>query len=255
MAAFLRIAVAGVILLLLVRAARPAWRNRALAVAVWRRIRLRHVAGCLGLLVVVTGVLGALLHLLPFTRIGVGSLIGLHGNAVFAPLEEASLRTGGNGFAAPDALAPAAAGPDLGQVLFLAGAVAFLLGLLLLLPWLAYVEERTFREGLESAGLLRESLTALRFGLIHLVMLIPLAAALAVGVAGFAYGRVYKRTHRRFAAQTEVVEGPFGVPVTVAPSPARVRGEAVLEATVWHTTFNSMIVLLVLAVLLVDGLR
>ncbi len=107
------------------------------------------------------------------------------------------------------------------------------------------MEERTFREGLEDAGPLREAWTALRFGLIHLVMLIPIAAALAIAVAGFIYGRIYRRRHRKAAARTEEVEGPFGFPVTVAPSPARVRGEAVLEATVWHTTFNSLIVVLV----------
>jgi hypothetical protein len=246
MAGLLRLAVAGVILVLLGRASRVAWRNRPLALAVWRRIRPRHVLGSLGLMIVVATTLVSLLQLLPFTGYGLGSVIGLSGNAVFAPLEEASIRSGGAGLGAP--LAPdgdPAGGIDLAEAGLIAGTSAFLLALLLLFPWLAYVEERTFREGLEDATLPRELWTALRFGLIHLVMLIPLAAALAVGVAGFAYGRVYRRAHRRAAQRTEVIDGPFGQPVTIAPSPARVRGEAVLESTIWHTTFNSLLVVLV----------
>jgi hypothetical protein len=256
MAAFLRLAVAGVIILLLIRAARPAWRNRALAYAVWRSIRPRHVLGCLGLMVVVATVMLSLLRFVPLTGYGFGTFIGLDGNAVFAPLEEASVRSGGNGLAGPAAptLDAEPGGLDAGRLLFVAGASTFLIGLLLLLPWLAYVEERTFRAGLERAGPVREVLTALRFGLVHLVMLIPLAAALAVGVAGFAYGRIYRRAHRRASARMEEVEGPLGVPVAVAPSPARVRGEAVLEATIWHTTFNSMIIVIVGVALVLDWL-
>jgi hypothetical protein len=245
MVGFLRLAVAGVVLVLLVRAARVAWHNRRLAVAVWRRIRARHVLGSAGLLAVVLSVALALLELVPLTGVGLGTFVGLSSNAVFAPLEEASIRAGGAGLAGGTAAgADPAAG--LGAVLVVVATCAFLLGLLGLFPWLAYVEERTFREGLETASPLRELLAALRFGLVHMVMLIPLAAALAIAVAGFAYGRIYRRAHRTAAANTEVVEGPLGA-VQVRVSPARARGEAVLESTVWHATFNSLIVVLVLA--------
>jgi hypothetical protein len=124
--------------------------------------------------------------------------------------------------------------------------VGFLGGLVLLFPWLAYVEERVFREGLEQAGLARELWTALKFGLVHMIMLIPLAAALAIGVAGFVYGRIYRRAYRRAAARSDVVEGPFGIPVTVRPPAPQLRAEAVLASTVWHATFNSTIVALIL---------
>jgi hypothetical protein len=254
MAGVLRLAIAGAILVLLARAARVAWRNRSLARAVWRRIRPRHVLGAVALMVLVVTVAGALLVYVPITRYGLGTPLGLTGNAVFAPLEEASLRTGGDGLGGTGPTAGATGAPgddggdggDLARIGLMAGTTVFLGGLLLLFPWLAYVEERTFREGLEDATPLREAWAALRFGLLHLIMLIPLAAALAIAVAGFAYGRIYRRRHRLVAARREEVEGPFGVPVVVAPSPARVRGEAVLEATVWHTTFNSLVVVLVL---------
>jgi hypothetical protein len=252
MASIIRLAVVAAVVLLLVRAGTGAWRNRALALAVWRRIRLRHIFGSVGLLAVVLTVALALLELVPVTEAGFGKALGLSGNAVFAPLEEASLRANGESALAPGTPAAAAdrAGPSVDMAL-VAGTSAFFGLLLLLFPWLAYVEERTFREGLEHAGPVREVLSALRFGLVHLIMLIPVAAALAVGVAGFFYGRVYRRAYRRAERRTEEVAGPFGMPVAVAPSTAQLRGEAVLASTVWHTTFNSVIVVLVWVSLMV----
>jgi hypothetical protein len=260
MITLLRLAVVVIVLMLLARAARAAWRQRRLAGAVWRRVRPRHVAGSLALVTVVLGFALGLLVTVPATGIGAGSLIGLHGNAVFAPLEEATLRAG-DGSAEPS-LAPAdrpraeppagAAGRQAPSPWIVGLTVTFLGGLLLLFPWLAYVEERVFREGLEQVSLGRELWTALKFGLLHMIMLIPLAAALAIGLAGFAYGRIYRRAYRRAAARATVVEGPFGVPVTVERPVARLRSEAVLESTVWHTAFNSTIVVLVLAAFLAD---
>lgn len=232
-AEMLRVVVALVVAGLLGRAARLAWRNRALALQVWRRIRPGHVLGCLALLVVVMGTAVGLMTFVPLTGFGLGSLVGLTGNAVFAPLEEAVVRVGEPG--------GAASGTDWG---LLAVTVGFLGALLALLPWLAYVEERVFREGLEHAEPAREAWTALRFGLVHLVMLIPVAAALAIAVAGFAYGRVYRAAYRR-AAHRELT-GPLGVPVVQADATRRARDEAVLTATVWHATFNSLIVVLVM---------
>jgi hypothetical protein len=218
----LRLAVAGVILLLLARSARVAWRNRRLAVTVWRRIRPRHVAGSLVLLTAVLATAVALLELVPVTSFGLGTLIGLTGNAVFAPIEEATARgSAANG------------GAGIGQALTW-GTVAFLVGLLTLFPWLAYVEERVFREGLERADRPHRLWAALRFGLAHLIMLVPVAAALAIGIAGLWYGRVYVRAFQR-AARDE----------TITPDQARSR--AVLESTVWHTTFNSLLVVLLIA--------
>lgn len=219
MTSALRLAVAAVILLLLARSARVAWRNRNLAVAVWRRIRLRHVAGSVVLLAVVLAVAVGLMIVVPVTGYGLGNLIGLTGNAVFAPVEEASAR--GATITGPPAVWVSR--------LLTAGTVAFLAALLALFPWLAYVEERVFREGLERAGTLRRSWTALRFGLTHMIMLVPLAAALAIAVAGLWYGRVYVRAFDT-AAQSDLVATPAA------------RAEAVLASTVWHTTLNSLIV-------------
>ena len=225
MPAALRIVVAVVILGLLARSARFAWRNRDLAATVWRRMRPRHVLGSIVLLGVVVVVASLLILAVPLSGVSLGSLIGLTGNAVFAPVEQVA----GAGGPTPTAGVDAA--------VWIATA-AFLLLLLALFPWLAYVEERMFRHGLERGGLGTQLWTALRFGLVHLVMLVPLAAALAVGVAGFFYGRVYLRTFHR---------------VNVEHGPAAARSEAVLASAVWHATFNSLIVVMLLVLLVVDG--
>lgn len=232
-ASVLRLAVAVIILFLLARSGRAAWRNRSLATTVWRRIRPRHVLGSVALLAVVLGVASLLMWAIPATSIGLGSIIGLGGNAVFAPVEEAAARAGAG--------ASVSAGGITAEQLVTIGTVGFLLLLLVMFPWLAYVEERVFREGLERAPLTREVLAALRFGLSHLVMLIPVAAALAIAVAGFFYGRVYRRAFARAAADELT-------PIE------RARTDGVLASTVWHTTFNSLIVVTFLVLVVLDGL-
>ena len=219
----LRLAVAVVIIVLLARSARVAWGNRGLAVTVWRRIRVRHVLGSVGLIAVVLTVTVGLLTYVPVTGYGLGTLIGLTGNAVFAPVEEAAIRAGAG---TPDA------DPVIEQAVNYA-TVAFMAALLTLFPWLAYVEERVFREGLERVRWPRRVWAALRFGLAHLIMLVPIAAALAIGVAGLWYGRVYVRAFRRAAGDDLL---------TVESA----RRSAVLESTVWHTTFNSVLVVLLI---------
>ncbi len=243
MLAVLQPLVAVGVAVLLARSAGLAWRERTLALRVWRGIRPRHVLGSVALLALVVGTTLALLWLVPVTGYGLGTLVGFDGNAVFAPLEAADRGTGGSGLLAP-APTPGAPGPDWRLLGLAAPFVALLLALF---PFLAHREERAFREGLEGASLARQAWVALRFGLVHLVMLVPLAAALGIAVAGFAYGRAYLRTYAREAARATPTEGPSGLATLVAPPRAQLRAEAVLAATTWHATFNSVVALVVLA--------
>jgi hypothetical protein len=66
-----------VVLALLTRASIAAWRNRTVAVVVWRQIRPRHVLGSLALIVVVISVAVTLVTFVPVTQLGLGSLIGV----------------------------------------------------------------------------------------------------------------------------------------------------------------------------------
>jgi hypothetical protein len=174
------------------------------------------------------------------TRYGLGSLVGLSGNLVFAPLEAVSDGTGG-GLTDPSA--------PLGAPLVLT-MVALFSVLLALFPFLAYAEERTFRLGLEHADGRAQAVAALRFGLAHLIMLVPVAAALAIGVAGWFYGRVYRSAYQR-ARGAAVAGVPEGLqPLT---GPTHWRAAALLASTTWHATFNSVLVLLVLLAVLLDA--
>lgn len=249
--------IVAVVGLLAVRA-RWAWQQRALAVRVWRSIRPRHVAGALGLLVVVAAVSVTLFLGVPATRIGLGTLVGLDGNAVFAPIDTA--------LEAPIVQAEQAATtgqPAPGVPWTDVALVTGFLGLLVaLFPVLAHAEEVAFRAGWEDKGPGQQVLSALRFGLVHLIMLIPIAAALAIAVAGYAYGRLYLRAYRRAAVPRLVWPGgrlPLAVDeqglgrlVMGPPAPvlqvdrAAARREGVMAATVWHATFNTTVAVVVL---------
>ncbi|HUG86902.1 MAG TPA: hypothetical protein VMM13_20195 [Euzebya sp.] len=249
----LRIVIVVAVVALLARAARAGWSNRALALRIWRAIRPRHVIGSLGLMVLVLGTAITLLVLVPVSGFGVGALVGLEGNAIFAPIDSA--------LEAPLVQAQSPDQPDGGDAGAPWGGIALVTGfiglLVLLFPHLAYAEEVAFRVGWEDHDPLRQVLSALRFGLVHMIMLIPLAAALAVGVAGFVYGRIYRRAYRRAAVPrtvlpdwsprvaedadgyTRLVLGPPS-PVAVVDRTAA-RRQAAFEAAVWHATFNSMV--------------
>lgn len=255
----LRLLIAAWVVAMLGRAGIGAWRNRALTFAIWRGIRPRHIGGALALLVAVSAVGLALLEWVPPLRIGLGDLVGFTGNAVFVPLEEAAQRAG----PAP------ATGPDW---VLISLSTVFLGGLTVLLPWLAFIEEEVFRAGLERATPVQEVVAAMVFGLVHLVMLVPLGAALAIGVAGFAYGRIYRRSFHRSdgigvpwpvlasfrptkrsrraaeAARREQLAA-LGLPpdagFLVDRTPERRQAAAVLDAARLHATFNTVVVVLV----------
>lgn len=232
-----------------------AWSRRDLALAVWRAVRPRHVVGSLGLLVAVVGVTVAASTAVPLLARGLGDLFATSGNVVFAPVDVAAE-------AARDAAGDA---PNLWFV----GAVTLFLALLaLLLPWFAFVEEEVFRAGAEAWSLPVRILAALVFGAAHLVMLVPLAAALGIGVAGFAYGEVYRRRARGADARTPAVARRAFRSTRRSRAAIRERAvdtadavalhdrqaAAVFASTVWHTTFNSLVVSLVWLALVLDEL-
>lgn len=261
-----RLAIAGWVLVALGRASRGAWAHRRLIVTIWSRVRPGHLVGAVGLLVLVVAAASALIAWVPALDLGLGTLVGTSSNAVFTPLEEVVART-----------SPA----DVGAVdwTLLLASSAFLLPLVVLLPWLAFVEEEVFRAGLEDASVLGELRAALVFGLAHLVMLVPLGAALAVGACGWVYGRVYRRAHarsdgsevpgavlrsfrptRRSRTAADRARTPHGVLVAAGVggledrSPERRQADAVLASAVWHTTFNTLVVLAVWATLVAAAL-
>ncbi len=103
-----------------------------------------------------------------------------------------------------------------------------LIPLVISLCLFALREERAFRRGDETRGLGARLWRALVFGLAHLVMGIPIGAALALGVGGFGFSQVYLKRWRESGS----------------------RLESVLESARVHFAYNLMLVSLVAVVLI-----
>lgn len=272
MTAAVRIVLVVWVLATVARAGWGAWRQRTLVRTVWRMIGRRELLVASVLVVLVASLALTLVSVVPGLARGLGDLVGTTGNVVLTPVEQAAQA--------------AAEDPEPGPRVWLAvGATLFLGALAALLPWLAFLEEELFRAGLERAGPGRQVAVALLFGAAHLVMLVPLGAALAIAGAGFVYGRAYRaayarpggaglppaavevanrafRPTRRARAATAALvraETPAAPAAPVGPgSRAVARGEgsvveelrrrqagAVLATAALHTAFNTIVLILV----------
>ena len=176
---------------------------RAHVVGIVRGIRLRHVLlAPLAMTLVITAYAG--LYLVPPLRWGWWTAIGGQGNPAVGVTDST---TG----TALQWLVPA----------------VFLVMLLPALPLFAEREEQMFRRGAESWSTARRIGRSLQFGLIHAVIGIPIAAALALSVGGGYFTAVYLRAWRR-TGDTEA---------------------AVLESTRAHLTYNLEVIALVVVAL------
>lgn len=184
------------------RAARsPGLRRRTVVIV--RGLRLRHFLWApLVLVVVVTA--AVLLVEVPGLDFGWWTAIGGTGNVIVGSTER-----------------------DAGGSLTDLVPLVFLLLLLPLLPLLAEREERMFRLGAESWNGARRVRRAVEFGLIHLVMGIPIGVALALSLGGLYFTWAYLRGWR--------AGGPEGSP----------EG-GLLESTRAHTAYNGVVVVLAL---------
>ncbi len=178
-------------------------RGYMATLAIVRGLRARHLG--VGACILVTPVLAfaAIQAALPWTSWGWWSLLGGSGSVVFGQSE-------------------AARSPGAGPIL---GALPYVLPVLLALvvPTLARLEERGFRRGLQRAPIARRARVQLTFGLLHLLMGVPIAAGLALAITGALYLQVYLRRFRRTGSQ----------------------GLALLEATRAHTAANLLVVTVV----------
>jgi hypothetical protein len=101
--------------------------------------------------------------------------------------------------------------------------VAFLTMLLPAVPLFAHAEERIFRGGAESQSVGRRAWRTLQFGLVHVVVGIPIGVALALTVGGAWFLHVYVRSVALVG-----------------------RRGATLESARAHAAYNGVIVVLVL---------
>jgi len=165
----------------LVVGARRAVRRRSHTLALLRSVRLRHIWPAPFVLGAVVAAF-LLLSLVPPLRFGWWTLLGGQGNIVFGTTKQTS-----------------------GTTWEVALPVVFVLLLLPALPLLVEAEERRFRLGAEGWTTGRRLLRGLQFGLLHLVVGIPMAAALALTLGGWWFTWVYLRAYRRTESPSEAL--------------------------------------------------
>lgn len=190
----------------LVQSARTAVAARRHVVAIVAGVRWHHLYRAVPVLVAVLASLVLLLQV-PYLDFGWWTAIGGIGNPVFGASEH-----GLQGDAA--VLLP------------------ILFGVLLLvsLPLLVEREEWIFRRGAERRGIVRNAMAALLFGLMHVLVGIPIGAGLALSIGGAYFTHVYLRAFRETRSQRA----------------------ALAESTRAHLGYDLVIVVLVLVALALE---
>lgn len=153
---------------------------------IWRGLRLRHVLQAIRIILLVVASYYLIANLAPWTRWGWWSAVGGQGSVVLGHTDSV-------------------ADPSLSWVHRLAP-VVFLAALLCFLPSAARREERWFRLGSERRALLGRLLVAFAFGLLHLVMGIPIAAALALTAAGWGFQSIYLAAYARRGSRHDALK-------------------------------------------------
>jgi hypothetical protein len=143
----------------------------------WRSLRARDFGFALALIVGVVATGTLLYQAIPATRWGWWSWLG-----------------GGNGSALQGVAPPVT---HATPVLFAALPLLMALAMAVALPALVHAEERQFRRGAEGWDSRKRLAMPVAFGLCHLLMGIPVAFALAIGVAGAGFQWRYLQAHQR----------------------------------------------------------
>ena len=204
------------------------WSNRS-KLSFVRKIYLK--SGFLSYLrafstVVITTTLGIFvyLHVPEFLRWGWGNLIfGNSGNLALQPLATASQvgqtvsEMQGSGF-------------DYRWIFLIPVWMIFILAF----PFWAEVEEKFFRKGVHTwRGI---TINSIKFGLIHLIMGIPICWALTLCVPGFLFACRYKYVYHRHFSQFK--------------NETKAQDAGVRASTADHTIYNAILVTLSVAILL-----
>lgn len=203
--------VLGIVAIRLVSAVRLALRSdgRSTVRMIFGRIRWRH---CWPIPFVLTAValLATLFWMVPGLEWGWWTALGGEGN----PIAGSTTQTAGTFL---EWLIP----------------VVFLLMVLPALPLFALAEERMFRRGAEHWSWRRRLWKVVSFGLVHALIGIPIAVALALSAGGVYFMLVYLRRFRSGHDQRD----------------------AVIESTTAHTAYNAFILTTGLVVIVLDALH
>ena len=163
------LAVAGVVLPLIAER-----RNYEFVWSVWRRFRIKMFFECLGIVTLTIAAVVALRQVPGLNYGWINLFFGGEGNMLIKPIAEGSHST----HISIRLLVP-----------------IFFIALAFVLPFLARSEERSFRKGHDDWGSITKQ--SVKFGLIHCLVGVPLAAGIALIIPGLFYGLKYKRAFDR----------------------------------------------------------
>ncbi len=112
----------------------------------------------------------------------------------------------------------------------------FLSAFLISLPFMAKLEENIFRRGCHTLS--KITVRSILFGLMHLIVGIPLGFAIALIIPGFVFADEYCASYNVFIKTMTEKES---------------RNEAVLVSTTYHTLMNTLLLgyLIVIAIMLI----
>ncbi len=185
-------------------------RNYEFVWQVWKRFRITMFVQVFGILLLTIAVTIALCEV-PGMKYGwINLFFGGGGNMLIKPITDGSQSTS----ASIRLMVP-----------------LFFFALMLVLPFLARSEERSFRKGYDEWGpIIKQSV---KFGLVHCLVGVPLAAGIALIIPGFFFGCKYKRA---FDSNTDTL------------GHHRAKDEAVMVSTTYHTMYNMFVVALLLVI-------
>lgn len=187
-------------------------RNYEFVWSVWRRFRFKMFFECLGIVTLTIAAAIALWQVPGLNYGWINYFFGGGGNMLIKPITE---------------------GSDSTSISIRLMVPMFFFALAFVLPFLARSEERSFRKGHDEWGSIAKQ--SVKFGLVHCLVGVPLAAGIALIISGLFYGLKYKRAFDRNVATM---------------SYSRAEDEAVIVSTTYHTMYNMIVVTLLLVVAL-----
>lgn len=187
-------------------------RNYEFVWQVWKRFRIKMFVQVFGIILLTIAVVIALWEV-PGLKWGwINFFFGGGGNMLIKPITDGSQST---------------------HVLIRLMVPLFFFALMLVLPFLARSEEKSFRKGYNEWGpIIKQSV---KFGLVHCLVGVPLAAGIALIIPGFFYGYKYKRAFNRNMETLGY---------------QRAEDEAVMVSTMYHTIYNMIVLAFLLVIVL-----
>jgi len=186
-------------------------KNLHFIFSIWKRFRFGMLVQCILiiLLIVITAVV--LCTYIPFLEYGwLNIFVKGGGNITIAPVQTASQSSS--------------------LIMRILPPVFFVI-LLFAAPFLAKSEEKSFRYEHEDWRSITTQ--SIKFGLVHLIVGIPLAAGIALIFAGLFFGYKYKKSFDKNIFSFNIDKR---------------REEAMLVSTAYHTMYNTILILLLLVV-------